>query len=816
MSLILRRYARILFLCAGVFSGSCAYSQAIDSLLTAYKQASDSRDKTNLQLQLAWRYQSQEDYVKAIVYYREVLEGSDSSRIDGLSVLKNIAFCYNEMGDLNNEISVEEKILSIQQRLNASNNAIEKTLQNLSSLHVQKKDYTKGVQYNREILSRAETDGNSLSIIQAYNNLGYIYHLLKDPVRSSEYFDKSYRLVNEKGTALNDDDRANILINLGVVNVNMRNLKEAKTFFEKAYEIRKAQNDPIKIAQSLNYLATYDYLQNELDKAIQQTEEAIKLLNAAPAEDKRESTLADSYKIMAQIMMKRNDLKLFRKYNDLFTRQQDQIIQKERRRNKQLADRQLEAERTKNEIRILLAEQDKNRFKILEAAMEKQKNEQELQLKISELQMLKKDNELQGEKYKNKDLETQHISQMLELEKQRSNSLEQQQKIALLQKHQEVQQLQLDKQKKEVDQLEKDKRQSQEIRNYNLIVSSLLFLLLLIALNMYFYRNRKNRMLTQQNATISRMNQEISAQNEELMSVNDQLNERTEELHQQNDKILEAQEIIHEQHEKLISHSKNLEEEVERRTQEIRNANAELVKSNSQMEQFTYAISHNLRAPIARLLGLVNIIQYANGQEYLFILDKIKESSFDLDSVIKDLSMILDAKYKAKEIVEFIDLNVKVEKTKLVLDKIIDESSAQITSDFSKGNILYANNGYIESIFYNLLSNALKYRSPDRPCIIKVSSEIRNDLFVLSFSDNGIGIDLEKHGDKVFGLYKRFNLDIEGKGLGLYLVKSHALAMGGEVQIESSPDQGTTFRIILPIKKIDSEEEQTQVAHQQS
>jgi signal transduction histidine kinase len=87
---------------------------------------------------------------------------------------------------------------------------------------------------------------------------------------------------------------------------------------------------------------------------------------------------------------------------------------------------------------------------------------------------------------------------------------------------------------------------------------------------------------------------------------------------------------------------------------------------------------------------------------------------------------------------------------------------------------------------------------------------------VLSFSDNGIGIDLERHGDKVFGLYKRFNDDVEGKGLGLYLVKSHALAMGGEVQIESAPDKGTTFRIILPIRKMNSETEQPQIAQEQS
>jgi tetratricopeptide (TPR) repeat protein len=198
MGLILRRYANIVFLCAGVLSGCCSYAQSIDSLLNAYRQASNSHEKTNLQLQLAWVYQSQEAYGKAIAYYREVLDANDSTRIDELSVLKNIAFCYNELGDIDSEISVEEKILGIQQKLNASNNAIEKTLQNLSALHVQKKDYPKAVRCNEEILRRAEADGNHLSIAQANNNLGYIYHLLQQPGKSAEYFDKSYKLVTEK------------------------------------------------------------------------------------------------------------------------------------------------------------------------------------------------------------------------------------------------------------------------------------------------------------------------------------------------------------------------------------------------------------------------------------------------------------------------------------------------------------------------------------------------------------------------------------------------------------------------------------------
>lgn len=805
MTPVFKRYAFIFALGAGLVPTCYSHAQSLDSLLTAYRHANDVHEKLDLQLRLGWVYQSKEAYGKAIAYYREVLDAksnpSDSARIDELDVLKNISFCYNELGDIDSEIGAEEKILQLQQRKKVSNNALEKTLQNLSALHVQKKDYSTSVRYNEEILQMAEKDENYLSIAQVNNNLGYIYHLLKKPKLSSEYFGKSYKLVTEKNIQLSDDDRANILINLGVVNVNMRNMDDAKTFFQKAYDIRKVQNDPIKKAQCLNYLATYDYLQGDFDKANAQAQEAIALLDVAPSGDMRESTVADSYKITAQIMLKKNDIQSFKKFNDLFTQQQDQIIQKERRRNKQLVDRQLDAERTKNEIRFLLAEQEKNKLKILQADLEQQKKEKELQLKNSELQMLKKDNELQDAKYKNKDLETQRISQMLELEKQRSHSLEQQQKIALLQKQQEVQQLQLDNQEKEVAQLEKDKKQNREIRNYNLIVSGLLFVLLIVAINLYFYRNRKNKILLVQNATIKRMNQEISVQNEELMTVNDQLNERTEELHQQNDRLVEAQEIINAQHEKLLSHSQDLEAEVQSRTQEIRNTNAALLKSNAQMEQFTYAISHNLRGPIARLLGLINILGYSEPEEYQLILDKVKQSSFDLDNVIKDLSMILDSKYKEKDVTELVDLQVKLEKTKQILDRVIEDSGAQISADFKAGHILWANSSYIESIFYNLISNALKYRLPDRVCEIKISTEIKDNSLIILFADNGRGIDLQKHGDKVFGLYKRFHLEVEGKGVGLYLVKSHVQAMGGEVEVESTPDVGTTFKIILPMRE---------------
>jgi signal transduction histidine kinase len=106
---------------------------------------------------------------------------------------------------------------------------------------------------------------------------------------------------------------------------------------------------------------------------------------------------------------------------------------------------------------------------------------------------------------------------------------------------------------------------------------------------------------------------------------------------------------------------------------------------------------------------------------------------------------------------------------------------------------------FIQSIFYNLLSNAYKYRSPERALSISVNARKLNDTVEITVSDNGLGIDLTKHRDSVFKLFKRFHLNADGRGLGLYLVKEQVEALGGTIDIQSQPDVGTTFIIRHPV-----------------
>lgn len=223
----------------------------------------------------------------------------------------------------------------------------------------------------------------------------------------------------------------------------------------------------------------------------------------------------------------------------------------------------------------------------------------------------------------------------------------------------------------------------------------------------------------------------------------------------------------------------------------------ELILSNKGLEQFSYMVSHNLRAPIANIIGLADLLgQNTYSSEVKDeLLSGLLSNVKRLDDVVVDLNTILRVKKEMSEKNEPVDLHDLVENIQLSIHSLILEKNVQIETDFSNMAELVTIKSYLYSIFYNLITNSIKYHQPDLVPVIKIKSSIFNGKRIISFKDNGMGIDLSKKGDQVFGLYKRFHHHVEGKGMGLYMVKTQVEMLNGKISIKSQINKGTEFLI---------------------
>ncbi len=239
-----------------------------------------------------------------------------------------------------------------------------------------------------------------------------------------------------------------------------------------------------------------------------------------------------------------------------------------------------------------------------------------------------------------------------------------------------------------------------------------------------------------------------------------------------------------------ITYQKRMEEERDK------NIN-HLLQRNRDLEQFSYIISHNLRGPVVTILGLTNLMNDANLSEIekKKIMSGVNASVNNLDSVIKDLNIILQVKGQSNEKKKQILFSDLVNEVELSLKDTIQKESVKILSDFDATDEIVTLKDYMYNVFCNLISNSIKYRQSEVSPIIKIKSEIVGKDLILRFKDNGIGIDLEKYGHEVFSLNKRFNLNIEGRGLGLFMVKTQIESLGGRISLKSTINRGTEFII---------------------
>lgn len=228
---------------------------------------------------------------------------------------------------------------------------------------------------------------------------------------------------------------------------------------------------------------------------------------------------------------------------------------------------------------------------------------------------------------------------------------------------------------------------------------------------------------------------------------------------------------------------------------------ADIVQHNKDLEQFSYIISHNLRSPVANIIGLSTIIKNAdqmNKPDFDRCIDGLVLSASKLDEIIVDLNFILQRRREINEKKEMVSFSSLLNDVKTIISELTDRENILIHSNFTV-NKIFTVRSYLHSIFLNLITNSIKYRDTAKTTVIDISAHKIDNRIILSFKDNGMGIDLKNYGDKLFGLYKKFHTHIEGKGMGLYMVKTQVEILGGKISVQSQVGKGTEFTIAFEL-----------------
>jgi PAS domain S-box-containing protein len=227
----------------------------------------------------------------------------------------------------------------------------------------------------------------------------------------------------------------------------------------------------------------------------------------------------------------------------------------------------------------------------------------------------------------------------------------------------------------------------------------------------------------------------------------------------------------------------------------------DLLQRNKDLEQFNYIVSHNVRSHVANIAGICGLLNdescSADADTHDTFWQQLCASVENLDVVLKDLNSILQIRKEIKEFNEEVQFSKLVRVIKESIACQIHSTGAVISTNFSEVEAIIGVKSYLYSIFYNLITNSIKYRKPGERPLISITSKAENGSVKLIFKDNGLGINMERKGDQLFKLYKRFHEHVEGKGMGLFMTKTQVESLGGTINIESKVNEGTVITIIL-------------------
>ncbi|MDX5319620.1 MAG: PAS domain-containing sensor histidine kinase [Bacteroidota bacterium] len=219
-----------------------------------------------------------------------------------------------------------------------------------------------------------------------------------------------------------------------------------------------------------------------------------------------------------------------------------------------------------------------------------------------------------------------------------------------------------------------------------------------------------------------------------------------------------------------------------------------LSAKNERLNQFAHIVSHNLRSHAGNLELMLKMWEEADATEKPLFMQQIVKISQSLTQTISNLGEIVMME-KEEGSKDLIDIQWAIQKAEAALKAELERPDIAFKVAIEGWNQLMFQPAYLDSILLNLISNSIKYRKPDQPLEIKLLTTLEEGKKRLYIIDNGKGIDMQRYGNKLFGLYKTFHGNKDARGIGLFITKSQIESMGGRIWAESEPDQGTRFCI---------------------
>ena len=219
-------------------------------------------------------------------------------------------------------------------------------------------------------------------------------------------------------------------------------------------------------------------------------------------------------------------------------------------------------------------------------------------------------------------------------------------------------------------------------------------------------------------------------------------------------------------------------------------------EQNDSLMNFAHIVSHNLRSHSSNLSMLTSFLNTEkDDRERERLVNMLLEASEALDETVGHLTEVVQLKTEAADKIKKLNLLDVLKAVQKNVSVMMEEEQVNPEIKVSPEIMIKAIPAYLDSIFLNLFTNSLKYKSPDRPLELKIEARVKGDRVLVTFQDNGQGIDMERHGSKIFGMYKTFHTHKDAKGIGLFITKNQIEAMNGKIEVESTVGEGTTFHL---------------------